>query len=88
MTQIKNTGQMMDLFVIYHVLIYQIKITFMKKIIYAMSLPLLALMIADIIIQKQMVLNNARVNMIVLKIKIINISLVMNARKTAMDIIN
>ena len=79
---------MMDLFVIYHVLIYQIKITFMKKIIYAMSLPLLALMIADIIIQKQMVLNNARVNMIVLKIKIINISLVMNARKTAMDIIN
>ena len=79
---------MMDLFVIYHVLIYQIKITFMKKIIYAMSLPLLALMIADIFIQKQMVLNNARVNMIVLKIKIINISLVMNARKTAMDIIN
>ena len=79
---------MMDLFVIYHVLIYQIKITFMKKIIYAMSLPLLALMIADIIIQKQMVLNNARVNMIVLKIKIINISLVMNAGKTVMDIIN
>ena len=60
----------------------------MKKIIYAMSLPLLALMIADIIIQKQMVLNNARVNMIVLKIKIINISLVMNAGKTVMDIIN
>ena len=79
---------MMDLFVIYHVLIYQIKITFMKKIIYAMNLPLLSLMIANIIIQKQMVLNNARVNMIVLKIKIINISLVMNAGKTVMDIIN